>query len=532
MENLTLLSNQSNWWQMLIPLAFVFLLPLPKAFSNPINYGDDLTSSILVLGEEDTYTFSGTSGDKIIIRMRGISSSFEACLTLKNPSNAVVSSSCAGGLSEINVTLTETGTYTIVAADDLGDDTGNYGLSLQILNNAAYTQALPCGNDLTVSINHLAGMESFSLAINNGDKLRIQARPTTGAFLTKIQLYNPLGALATSAVENVNGLALIDNYVANMTGDYILVILEENGYYTSTVGISFQKLNDPSCAQPLGCGDDQTVSIGQLADIKAFSLMLNSGDKMRFKARGSSSNITTQLQLYNPAGMLVATAVKDGDGVAEIDNYEAATTGDHILLLSDVIGGYTSSVGISFQKLNAAACTQSISCGDSLTIQLNNQAEMESFSFFATAGNTIDIIANAQSSSFDEVIEIFDPCGNLVASTIASSGVAMINDFIVPITGEYTFIISDDSGYYTSSVGLSISGPCTGTTLCSTNLMLNSNPIPSNIYKSADTINSAGTVAAGSDVTFKAGDSNTLEAGFTVELGSIFLAAIEACQLP
>ena len=26
---------------------------------NPLNYGDDITASILVLGEEDSYTFSG-----------------------------------------------------------------------------------------------------------------------------------------------------------------------------------------------------------------------------------------------------------------------------------------------------------------------------------------------------------------------------------------------------------------------------------------------------------------------------------------
>lgn len=533
MKNSILFSNHNKWLLPLLLIPAAILLPLTTALGNPIVYGDDLTASILVLGEEDTYTFSGTNGDKITIRMRGLSSSFDACLTLKNPSDVVIATSCPmNDLAVINITLTETGTFTIVASDDLGDNSGNYGLSLHILNNAAFSQAMSCGSDLTVSVGQLAAMETFSLAIDSGDILRIQARDVSSTFGLKVQLFNPLGTLVISAIEGVNGLALIDNYVSNMTGDYTLILSDEEGYYTSSIGVSFQKLNVATCAQPLGCGDDQTVAISQLADIKAFSLMLNSGDKMRFKARAVLGTIVTQLQLYSPSGMLVATAVEDGTGVSKIDVYEATTTGEHIMLLTDVNGGNLSSVGISFQKLNSSECTQSIGCGDSLTLQINNEGEMEAFSFFGMAGDTINILANAFSTGFDEVIEIFDPCGNLVASTVAPNGIATINNFVMPITGEYTFIISDDSGEYSSSVGISISGECDDTAICTTNLILNSNPIPSNVYKSADTIQAAGTVANGSDVTLKAGDSNTLNEGFTVELGAIFLAAIQACQLP
>ena len=55
------------------------------------------------------------------------------------------------------------------------------------------------------------------------------------------------------------------------------------------------------------------------------------------------------------------------------------------------------------------------------------------------------------------------------------------------------------------------------------------NDIPPGLHQVANTITSNGTIAADSDVTFKAGESITLTAGFTVLSGGSFLATIEGC---
>ena len=397
----------------------------PKTVSAvPIVYGDDLNGSISFNGEVDEYTFSGTNGDKIIITMRGSSAQFDACLALLNPSNDIVAQHCnAGGMAEIEFTLASTGTHTIAAFDEFGNDLSSYGLSLQIVNDAAYVPSVNCGDDWNFTVGNLAEMEAFSLGLSSGDILRLQARASSEPFDLMLELYNPSGSLAASATEGADGMAVISGYVPTVTGTFTLIVTDGNGDETSSVAASLQKLNDPACAAPRACGDDWNFTLGNLA-------------------------------------------------------------------------------------------------------------EMEAFSFFSTSGSSITVEAEASSSSLEEVIQIFSPNGNLLAADTAYSGSALISNFIIPATGDYIFLIFDDVGNETSSVAATLEGACIATLLCTNDLTLNQNPIPSNIYKVADTIISGGSVATGSDVTFQAGMSVTLEADFTVDLGAYLKVIIAECDLP
>ena len=60
-------------------------------------------------------------------------------------------------------------------------------------------------------------------------------------------------------------------------------------------------------------------------------------------------------------------------------------------------------------------------------------------------------------------------------------------------------------------------------------LQINDTPIPSDTYATSTTVMSSGTVAAGSTVTFQAGQSITLQPGFHAEAGSAFVARISDC---
>ena len=66
--------------------------------------------------------------------------------------------------------------------------------------------------------------------------------------------------------------------------------------------------------------------------------------------------------------------------------------------------------------------------------------------------------------------------------------------------------------------------------VCPTQITINNNPITDDVYNANLTINSAGTVPIGGDVSFIAGQYISLDAGFTVEVGCDFEAYIESCQ--
>ena len=67
---------------------------------------------------------------------------------------------------------------------------------------------------------------------------------------------------------------------------------------------------------------------------------------------------------------------------------------------------------------------------------------------------------------------------------------------------------------------------------CPDNDLVVSGMIASGDYVAGLTLESAGTVAAGSDVLFQAGQTITLEAGFTVAAGATFQAVIDDCATP
>ncbi|MEM9885473.1 MAG: S8 family serine peptidase [Bacteroidota bacterium] len=66
---------------------------------------------------------------------------------------------------------------------------------------------------------------------------------------------------------------------------------------------------------------------------------------------------------------------------------------------------------------------------------------------------------------------------------------------------------------------------------CQVGRIINDNPIIGAIYRSFDSIESAGKVEAGTDVEFRAGQIIELKAGFHAKAGADFIAKIEGCTL-
>lgn len=104
-------------------------------------------------------------------------------------------------------------------------------------------------------------------------------------------------------------------------------------------------------------------------------------------------------------------------------------------------------------------------------------------------------------------------------------------------SGSYTVYVRDVNDHScTDSDGPYIvesNGNCVPDENCSPDpLVLNDVPISGGTYRSVSTIQSAGTVAASSDVLFTAGESITFMPGFTVEADATFTARIEGCIPP
>lgn len=118
---------------------------------DPIAYGELKTSAITPGGDVDGFAFTGTAGELIRIQMTQVngSSLFNPTLELRDAQGALVTPVVTDDFQAIvELTLSATGTYSILARDDNGAETADYTLSLNQLTAASSTAAPQRGRSI------------------------------------------------------------------------------------------------------------------------------------------------------------------------------------------------------------------------------------------------------------------------------------------------------------------------------------------------------------------------------------------------
>ena len=180
----------------------------------------------------DTYTFSANVGDYIEIRMADTSegNTLITRMELYGPSggNAIAASS-NNYVSVISLTITEAGTYTLLAKEvsAYNATTGSYNI---------YFVKVPGANEHGIVENSTLASETidqgdldsytFSVALGDTMEILVSDSSTGGTLSPCISLYGPGGDLVSSDCDN-NAAYVI--HTATEDGIYTLVITDSNG---------------------------------------------------------------------------------------------------------------------------------------------------------------------------------------------------------------------------------------------------------------------------------------------------------------
>ena len=251
----------------------------------PLNFGDSITASIDPECEFDVYTFTGSAGDKIFARMsegEGDSIFLDPELTLYDPNGDLVTSDSGPTNAFINAfMLDQSGTYTLIATDDGADDTGDYCLSLQSLNNPGNPTPLNFGDSITASIDPECEFDVYTFTGSAGDKIfaRMSEGEGDSIFLDpELTLYDPNGDLVTSDSGPTN--AFINAFMLDQSGTYTLIATDDGADDTGDYCLSLQSLNNPGNPTPLNFGDSITASIDPECEFDVYTFTGSAGDKI------------------------------------------------------------------------------------------------------------------------------------------------------------------------------------------------------------------------------------------------------------
>jgi len=193
-----------------------------------INYNDDVSCQLDVIGEIDFYRFQGTAGEQIQITMSGIIKG--PCFNLFDPTNTSVQEVCqaAPGVGVVSAafTLAKTGTYTIRAYDYGFDQTFHYRIYLERYSPPLGALAIAYGQNQAGRIEPAEEVDQWVFVGTSGDQIGIQVTNT----LPKgpcFDLWQPDGTLMGTFCNGSPGGTLIrSEFTLLMSGTYLIRVYD------------------------------------------------------------------------------------------------------------------------------------------------------------------------------------------------------------------------------------------------------------------------------------------------------------------
>jgi len=424
----------------------IYIQNINNPNSTPIAFGERKNATINSTLEVDPYTFSGSSGDSVLIR----SSSFDIDpeIRLIAPNGTLISQKSGWSYSEIAQILTDTGEYTILAGDYAGDDTGDYEICIQNINNLNST-LIAFDERKPATINSTFEIDAYIFSANSGDNVFIRmSSGWDGA--PEIRLYAPNGTLISHSYGGIYRSYSEIAQTLTDTGEYTILVGDYEGDDTGNYEICIQNINNLSLT-PIAFDERKTATINSTFEIDAYNFSANSGDDV-FIRMSSSWDDGPEIRLFAPNRTLISHAY-GGGSYSEITQI-LTDTGEYTILVGDYGGDDIGNYEICIQNINNLNFTL-IVFGESKIATINSSFEIDAYTFSASSGDDVFI---RMSSSWDDgpEIRLFAPNGTLISHSYGGYGSYSEITQILTDTGEYTILVGDYEGDGTGNYGIYI----------------------------------------------------------------------------
>jgi hypothetical protein len=376
----------------------------------------------------DVWTFSANAGDAIIVRAGEITqtNALTVRLTLLNPSGDQVATSAGSFATEIAVTATNSGTFTLNVSDEGANGTGQYRLTLAKTGEAVVTAAGDEGGALTNGVQNVCGLPTGDLDVwtftaNIGDSIVVRAGETNaGSLLTPwVRMYSPTGVLLDS---NSGSSAGEVTFRATNSGAFMVVMADANdaGSESLAYRLTLAKTGE---AVVTAAGDDggtltngvQNVCGLPTGDLDVWTFTACAGDwiDLQITELTGGTGFTPSMRLYAPNGVL--TNSESGSTTAQISR-TVPLTGTCIL----IVGNNAEGAG-TYQLTGTGISTGLILCqplisGTDLVIRSAGGPASSNYVLLATTNIALSLnewtpIHTNQFSAFGEfsVTNLFSP---------------------------------------------------------------------------------------------------------------------------
>jgi hypothetical protein len=433
------------------------LAPQPAAgCPAAINFGDTLLCSLTTPGEVNSFSFSASANDRVIVRMGRRTSGVNPRIQLQTSGGTPVCEAYSYGnaVDIANCLLTSAGSYTILASNYNSAATGSYSLALQRLNNPANATTLSFGQIQLATLGVAGALDTYTFIGVAGDSVLARMGSGVSGLTPHLRVYRPDG---TSLCENYSYAEALDISACLLpsSGQYTLIVSDYSGVDTGSYGVAVQRLNNPGATDAIAFGQTKPATISAPGEIDTYSFSAAAQDTVVVRMGSATSGFTPHIRVYG----------SDGVKLCEVYTYNPAIStsacllpsdGTYTLLVNDYNGADTGSYGLSLQRVNSPDQAQQLVFGQLKTADLTVSGELATYTFAAKSGDIVLLRMGGAASGIYPQIWIFAPDGTAICNANGYPAATELPGCILPSSGNYTVLINDYNHSTTGSYGLTI----------------------------------------------------------------------------
>ena len=412
----------------------------PEPTNMEISYGDLITCDIDLVGDSDLFFFTGTAGDVLVLQVSTTMGFGNPCMRIFDPDVVLTASECEFNNPRLDLTLDQTGTYTILVSDDNDDETMSYTLALERHFPTADSGISICyGCLLEDQLGPVGDLDLFTFEGSFGDKVVLQSAVTSGFGNPCLEVFRPDGFLLSSQCEFNNPRL---DLTLDKEGTYTVLVSDDNDDETMSYTLALERhypIADSGVSICYGCLLEGQLS--PVGDLDLFTFAGKSGDIIVLQSVVTGGFGNPCIEVFGPDGSPYSSQCEFNNPRLDLSLDQ---TGVYTVLLSDDNDDETMSYGIIVDVLVPLSCSAEHVCfGCTIGGDVDPIGDLDIFYFDGTDGDLVLLTLSTVSGFGNPCIELYSPDGLLVDSQCEFNN-AMI-DAVLDQDGIYTVLASDDN---------------------------------------------------------------------------------------
>ncbi len=391
-----------------------------------ISSGESRSGTLDSPGDLDSYAFSASPGDSVVI---GISGNGSNSFYVYGPSGAYLGGGGASAPTFFLTNAADAGTYSIVVFRSPGYATpDDYKLHFVKAPGATERGEISSGQSKSGTFASPGDLESYEFAATAGDSLLIGV---SGGSSNSFYVYAPSGAYMGGGGASTPILVL---NAVNETGKYTIVAARSRGFATpGEYTLHFVKAPGDTERGEIGSGQQGSGTLNSSGDLASFHFDAEAGDSFMVGISGGNAN---RFRVYTPGGVYLG-------GSNRILTIQDAPESGSYTLVAFRGSGYSTPAGytLQFVKTPGSAEYGVMPPGAAKQATLDSPGDIESYDFDLIVGDSFRIELSGGIANF---MYVFAPDGTYLGGSSGAFSLPAVSQ-----SGRFKVVVFRGSGYST-----------------------------------------------------------------------------------